>query len=241
MPTLQLILKYPEENSPTSGTINVEQDTDSKARVEKHRDKSKNVYGATKDPFDGTAKFGVGTTEPNNKKRKGSILEQLNYDADNDSEERFFADLGGNDDEVSIDAMEKENSKKVTSDANNNSRGGNKKVSKKKKTILDFYSSLSLKQDTGALSDDESTAKVIKKKNPSKAPKFVALNEDAKPIHVHIPFVGQEKNSAVTIVAHCVESKYDFGGEPLLLEGEYPGGSKASISRFLSGFGRYCL
>jgi hypothetical protein len=197
MPSLQLILKTPEENAPTSGTIIVERDTDSRTTVGNHRDKSKNVYGASKDPFDVTAEFGVGST----KKRKGSVLEQLNYDADDDS----------------------------------------KKVSKKKKTILDFYSSLSPKQDTGAQSDDESIAKVVEKKTPSKAAKFVALNEDAKPIHVHISFAGQEKNSAVTIETHCVESKYDFCGKPLLLNGEYPRGSKTSIARFMSGFGRYCL
>ena len=241
MPTLHRILKSPEENTPTSGTINVERDTHSKATVGNHHDNSRNVYGPTKDPFDATAKFGVGKMEPNKKKRKGSILEQLNYDADDDAEESFIADLGGNDDEVSAGAMEKENSIKAASDANKNSKGGNKKSSKKNKTIVDFYSSLSPKQDTGALSDDESIAKVVEKKRLYKAPKFVALNEDAKPIHVHIPFAGQDKNSEVTIEAHCVESKYDFSGEPLLLKGEYPRGSETSIARFLSGFGRYCL
>ena len=239
MPTLLRILKSPDENAPTRGTINEERDTHSKATVGKHHDNSRNVYGPTKDPFD-TAKFGVGKMEPNKKKRKGSILEQLSYDADDDAEESFIADLGGNNDEVSVGAMEKENSIKAASDANNNSKGGNKKSSKKKKTIVDFYSSLSPKQDTSALSEDESTAKVVEKKRPCKAAKFVALNEDAKPIHVHIPFAGQDKNSAVTIAAHCVESKYCLD-EPLLLEGEYHRGSETSIARFLSGFGRYCI
>lgn len=234
MPSLILVLGAPNENAPARGTIDVERDTDGEAGT--HRDDSKN---AKKDSFDATAKFGVGTMEPNKRKRTRSILAQLN-DAVDDAGERFVADLGDDYDEVSIDNdaldREKENSKKAASDANN-PKGRNKKVSKKR-TILDFYSS---KEDTGAQSDCESAAKVIEKKRPSKAAKFVALNEDARPIHVHIPFAGQDKNSVVSIEAHCVESKYDFGGEPLILKGEYPRGSKTSIARFLSGFGRFCL
>ena len=72
--------------------------------------------------------------------------------------------------------------------------------------------------------------------------KFVALNEDCKPIHLHIPFVGQnqKKNTAVTIGAHCVTSKYDLGS-PIFLRKKYSSGrgTKTQIANFLPGFGRY--
>ena len=239
MPSLVLISlsEYP----PASGTIDVERVTDGGAGT--HRDDSKDSIGVSgEDSFDATAKFGLGTMEPNKTKRTRSVLEQLN-DAVDDAEERFVAELGDDDGDVSIDndAMdqEKENSKIAVPDAND-SKGRNKKVSKKR-TILDFYSSLSPKEDTGAQGYCESAAKVVEKKRPSQAAKFVALNEQAKPIQVHIPFAGQDKNSVASIDAHCVESKYDLGGEPLILKGEYPRGSKTSIERFLTGFGRYCL
>ncbi|KAL3768248.1 hypothetical protein ACHAW5_003011 [Stephanodiscus triporus] len=247
MPSLILVLGAPNENAHASGTIDAKRDTDGETGT--HRDDSKNaknvtsVSSATKDSFDATAKFGVCTMEPKKRKRTRSILAQLNDAVDDAGERCFVADLGDDYDDASIDndAMdrERESSIKAASDANN-PKGRNKKVSKKR-TILDFYSSVTHKEDTGAQSDCESTTKVIEKKRPSKAAKFVALNEDARPIHVHIPFAGEDKNSAVSIEAHCVESKYDFSGEPLILKGEYPRESKTSIARFLSGFGRFCL
>jgi hypothetical protein len=72
LPTLGLIFKTPEDNAPTSGTIIVERDTDSKATVGIYRDKLKNVYSATKDTFDENVEFGLGATDPNKKKRKGT-------------------------------------------------------------------------------------------------------------------------------------------------------------------------
>ena len=66
--------------------------------------------------------------------------------------------------------------------------------------------------------------------------KFTPLNEEANPIHLHIPFVGQEKHTAITINAHCVNSKYDVSSNPIALTGKY---SQSQTMNFLSGFGRY--
>mmetsp|Transcript_17561 Transcript_17561/g.42225 ORF Transcript_17561/g.42225 Transcript_17561/m.42225 type:complete len:205 (+) Transcript_17561:45-659(+) len=128
------------------------------------------------------------------------------------------------------DVEDKENSKQAASNVNTT-----KGMVTAKRTIRDFYS-LSPKQDAVA-SPAAGTKYITPKKR--KTAKFVALNEDAKPIHIHIPFVGQEKYSAVTIEAHCIESRFDLGDEPLMLAGKYHPRSKIQIERFLDGFGRF--
>lgn len=154
-------------------------------------------------------------------------------------------------------AKQKKKKKKSASKSNTTEKAKKKRASKantaeksegskkkKTKTIRDFYS-LSPKQDSDANSpgstDESTTANEevtpMKKRRAKKS--IIALNDDAKPIHVHIPFVGQTQNSLVTIESHCVESKYDLGDEPLVLTGTYPRHSKIHIERFLSGFGRY--
>ncbi|KAL7525468.1 hypothetical protein ACHAWF_001379, partial [Thalassiosira exigua] len=103
----------------------------------------------------------------------------------------------------------------------------------KKRTIRDFYS-LSPHLDDGASPGSDN---VTPKKRRVTA-KLVPLNDQAKPIRVHIPF-GKDKYEEVVIESHCVGSRFDLGDEPLVLSGQYPGRSKASIERFLRGFGRY--
>jgi hypothetical protein len=238
MPTLTRVIVSPRKNA--RGTLDVEWSSNGKDTAGMHCANAKNEFasGAAKDPFDSTAKYGAGDMKSKKKRRERSILEKLN-DTDDDAWECFVTDLGDTIDDVS--AREKENLKEAASNSNNNYKGDSDKSSKKRRTILDFYSSRSPKQDTGERSEGESTARIVERKRPNKTAKFVALNEDARPIHVHIPFAGQGVDSVVTIEAHCVESKYCLDGEPLLLEGEYTGGSETSIARFLSGFGRYCM
>jgi hypothetical protein len=238
MPTLTRILTSPGRNA--RGALDVEWDTDWKDTAGKHRANSTNalVSDAPGDPLVATAKFGAGNMESKKKRRERSILEKLN-DTDDDATELFVADRGGaNDDASAIE--EKENLKESTSNADNSHRRNSDTTPKKRRTILDFFSSRSPSQDTVERSDGESTERDVGRKRPKKPPKFVALNEDAGPISVHIPFEGREGNSVITIKAHCVESKYCLD-EPLLLEGEYHRGSETSIARFLSGFGRYCI
>jgi hypothetical protein len=249
MPTLRCNLPSPGENA--RGTLDEEWNSNRKdtagmyCAISNNANNDTFVSGATKkDPCDAPAKFGAGYLESKKKRRDRSIPEKLN-DSDDDAGECFVTDLGDNNDDVSVidneKDLEKTKSNEVAFNVNDNLKGGYDKVSKRRRTILDFYSSQSPRQDTGERSDGESTARVVKKKRPNRVAKFVALNEVARPIHVHIPLAGQGMISVVTIEAHCVESKYCLDGEPLLLEGEYPRGSKTSIARFLLGFGRYCM
>mmetsp|Transcript_32353 Transcript_32353/g.68409 ORF Transcript_32353/g.68409 Transcript_32353/m.68409 type:complete len:219 (-) Transcript_32353:110-766(-) len=167
--------------------------------------------------------------ELNEKKRKKSILEMLDMNANNG--------VGGDKTTHSCTSTQrKENSKLVVSDEG--AFGRKLQMGPRKKTIRDFYS-LSPKQE--AESGTPGSANVTPKKKKRTTGKFIALNDNANPIHVHIPFSGQEKNSLIIIAAHCVERKFDLGDEPLVLAGKYHCRSKVHIQRFLTGFGRFCM
>ena len=166
------------------------------------------------------------------KKRKKSILEQMTNTNDDGIDEKDI-------DEV----VEKENSK---------NKSTTKKAKKKKKSdstskskdIRKFYS-LSPKEQQGDSKSPMSSGKsseedVTPTKKKRKSTKVVSLNENAKPIHLHIPFIGEsEKHTFVSINAHCVDSKYDVSSEPIVLKGKQPCRAKSQIKNFLSGFGRY--
>ena len=173
-------------------------------------------------------------TESKKKKRKQSILEMMN------------PDYVGKTDEKDVDSEKENNSKPKKEKA---AKSSSTKSSKKKKPksgadIRSFYS-LSPKAESSAKSPmaDCSAAKTPDDTTPKKRKqvgKFIGLNDDAKPIHIHIPFVGDDKNTAVTIDAHCVESKYDLSS-PIVLTGKYSSRrrTKFQIESFLGGFGRY--
>jgi len=165
------------------------------------------------------------------KKRKKSILEQMKKIDDDGIDEKDI-------DEV----VEKENSKNKSS---------TKKAKKKKsdstsksKDIRNFYS-LSPKEQQGDSKSPMSSGKsseedITPTKKKRKSTKVVSLNENAKPIHLHIPFIGEdEKHTFVSINAHCVDSKYDVSSEPIVLKGKQHCRAKGQIKNFLSGFGRY--
>ena len=179
---------------------------------------------------------------------KSSVLEKLNCGGDADDESSIMK-------EASTKPKKKKAAKKkaaTSGDGKEKKTNAPKAIKSetKKRTIRDFYS-LSPKQEDAADASPESTggdseyatAKITpksddepKKKRRKKA--FVSLNDEAKPITVHIPFVGEDKVTPMTI-AHCVESKFDLGDEPFLLTGKYYPRTKKQIERFLSGFGRF--
>lgn len=107
----------------------------------------------------------------------------------------------------------------------------------KKRTIRDFYS-LSPKQPNTSTSPRVSAAK--KEVTPKKrvVGKFIGLNQEVAPIHVHVPFRGQDTH-IFAIDAHCIDSKYDVSDRPVVLTGTFPGRLNVPIKRFLRGFGRY--
>jgi len=166
------------------------------------------------------------------KKRKKSILEQMTNIDDDGIDEKDI-------DEV----VEKENSKNKST-----TRKAKKKTSdstSKSKDIRNFYS-LSPKEEqqkdskSPMSSGKSSEEDVTPTKKKRKSTKFVSLNENAKPLHLHIPFIGEsEKHTVVSINAHCVDSKYDVSSEPIVLKGKQHCRAKGQIKNFLSGFGRY--
>lgn len=167
------------------------------------------------------------SSEPAKKKRrKKSILEQLRCSAGEGG--------GGSDDECAAPVADGNDSAKENESAASRKKKGTAGSKKKKssgsqgKTLRDFYS-LSPQNQGGA---DEGITPTKKRRS-----KIATLNDNAKPIEVHIAFAGQEKHSSIAIDAHCVESKYDLGEDPLILSGKYR--SRAQIERFLPGFGRY--
>ena len=164
------------------------------------------------------------------KKRKKSILEQMNIIDDDGIDEK------------GIDEVEKENSK---------NKSTTKKAKKKKsdstsksKDIRNFYS-LSPKEEqqkdskSPMSSGKSSEEDVTPTKKKRKSTKVVSLNENAKPIHLHIPFIGEGEMHTFSINAHCVDIKYDVSSEPIVLKGKQYCRAKGQIKNFLSGFGRY--
>jgi hypothetical protein len=272
MPTLTLVLNTPGDNgSATSGTIDSSEHSgvadDDDARIGESITANERVARAvaqaktTGDIIDVdaplSAKFGAGSmeTKVRNKKRKSSILEQLNINADN----------ADNDDDIKLSSVEKENSKIAASNSSSNAKKQKTASTKKKatstkkaetkqpptKTLLDFFSSN--KPSTHASGDesakktdveddiDDVEVKDKTKKKKKRRSTFIKLNNKAKPIDVHIAFAGEEKRTSIAMKEHCIASKYDMGKEPLVLNGTYPVESKRDIENFLSGFGKYCL
>ena len=169
--------------------------------------------------------------EGTKKKRKKSILEQMTNIDDDGLDEKDI-------DEV----VEKENSK---------NKSTTKKAKKKKsdstsksKDIRNFYS-LSPKEEqqkdskSPMSSGKSSEEDVTPTKKKRKSTKVVSLNENAKPIHLHIPFIGEGEMHTFSINAHCVDIKYDVSSEPIVLKGKQYCRAKGQIKNFLSGFGRY--
>jgi hypothetical protein len=270
MPTLTLVLNTPDDNgSATSGTNSSEHSgvaDDDDARIGESITANERVARAvaqaktTGDIIDVdaplSAKFWASSmeTKVRNKKRKSSILEQLNINADN----------ADNDDDIKLSSVEKENSRIAASNSSSNAKKQKTTSTKKKatttkkvetkpptKTLLDFFSSnkssahasgddSAKKTDVEDDSDDVEVKDKTKKKKKRRST-FIKLNDKAKPIDVHIAFAGEEKRTSIAIKEHCIASKYDMGKEPLVLNGTYPVESKRDIENFLSGFGKYCL
>ena len=250
MPTLTLVLNTPGDNgSATSGTIDSSEHSgvadDDDARIGESITANERVARAvaqaktTSDIIDVdaplSAKFGAGSmeTKVRNKKRKSSILEQLNINADNDVDD--------DDDIKKLSSIEKENTKIAASNSSSNAKKQKTASTKKKatstkkaetkqpptKTLLDFFSSnkpsthasgdeSAKKTDVEDDSDDVEVKDKTKKKKKRRST-FVKLNEKAKPIDVHIAFAGEEKRTSIAIKEHCIASKYDMGKEPLFL------------------------
>ena len=151
-------------------------------------------------------------------------------------------------DDEDIDEEDKENCKTATSSNETKARSRPKK---KRKMTLDAYfiQPSRLKNDHNSDDDDDDDddddeyipTQVNSSKKKQRTAKLLSLKKNAKPIHVHIPFVDNEKYAEVRITSHCVPKRYIFENEPLVLSGEmmYPACSKIAIERFLPGFGRY--
>ena len=167
--------------------------------------------------------------------------------------ERGDVDVGGNSpsmsilDDEDIDEEDKENFKTVASSNEIKLRSRSKK---KRKMTLDAYFIQPSRSKTHNNSDDDDDDdddeyipnQVGSSKKKQRTTKLLSLKENAKPIHVHIPFVDNDKYVEVRITSHCVPKRYNnFENEPLVLSGEmmYPACSKIAIERFLPGFGRY--
>ena len=169
--------------------------------------------------------------------------------------ERGDVDVGGNSpsmsilDDEDVDEEDKENFKTVASSNEIKLRSRSKK---KRKMTLDAYfiqpSRSKTKTHNNSDDDDDDDDyeyipnQVGSSKKKQRTTKLLSLKENAKPIHVHIPFVDNDKYVEVRITSHCVPKRYNnFENEPLVLSGEmmYPACSKIAIERFLPGFGRY--
>ena len=267
MPTLTLVLNTPHsKGSDTSGTIESSErsgtidDARSSVRIGESITANERVARsvaqakATGDIIDVDAptpmeKLGASMELTKVKKRKSSILEQLNYNDDDDDDD---------DDEKKLSSVEKENFKMAASNSTSNSKKqkttSTKKATTTKKTetkpptntLLDFFSSNkpsthTIGDESAKKTDVEDDNEVKDKKKKKKKRSFVKLNEKAKPIDVHIAFAGEEKRTTIVIKEHCLASKYDMGKEPIVLNGTYPAESKRDIENFLSGFGKYCM
>ena len=169
----------------------------------------------------------------NKKKRKQSILEMMNPD---------YVDKSDGKD---VDSEKENNSKKEkASKSSSIGKSSKKKKSKSGADIRNFYS-LSPKESNanspmagdGKLKTPEGETTPKKRRQVGK---FIGLNDDAEPLYIQLPFVGDDKNTAVTIDAHCVENKYDLSS-PIVLNGKYSSRrrTKFQIESFLGGFGRY--
>ena len=208
------------------------EDTESSGGSEKKR----KAPSKSKDSLevDSTVKVKSEQVESKKKKRKQSILEMMN------------PDYVGKTDEKDVDS-EKENNKKAKSAKSSSIKSSKKKKKPKSGADIRSFYSLSPKEE-GRKSPMacEVSAKTpaegdtTPKKRKQVVGKFIGLNDDAKALHIHIPFVGDEKNTAVTIDAHCVENKYDLSS-PIVLTGKYSSRrrTKFQIESFLGGFGRY--
>ena len=165
------------------------------------------------------------------KKRKKSILEQMNIINDVGIDEKGIDDV-----------VEKENSKNKSTTKKSKKKKKSDSTSKSK-DIRKFYS-LSPKEQQGDSKSPMSSGKsseedVTPTKKKRKSAKVVSLNENAKPIHLHIPFIGEDEKHTFSITTHCVDSKYDVSSEPIVLKGKQHCRAKGQIKNFLSGFGRY--
>ena len=122
----------------------------------------------------------------------------------------------------------------------------NRPKKKRKMTLDAYFITPSTRFENDSISDDEEsiteTENNSSKKIQRTSAKLLSLNDDAKPINVRIPFVGNMKYVEVRITSHGVKNKYiDKDDEPIVLSGEmmYPACSRVAIERFLPGFGRY--
>lgn len=165
---------------------------------------------------------------------------------------RIMSDCGGDRDRASSDAKsrhgeeDKENSEinasSIASGSNNNENKIQNRRTKKRELTLDAYFKPTSRLNTDDSDDEESISEdedVPKKKQ--RTTKLLSLNEDAKPIVLHIPFANNEKYAEVRITSHCVKNKYIVDDDPIVLSGEtmYPACTRLAIERFLPGFGRY--
>lgn len=139
---------------------------------------------------------------------------------------------------------DKENSKtnasSSASGSNTNENRVHNRCKKKRKLTLDAYFRLKTDESDGDDEDSISEDEDVSKKK-QRTTKLLSLNEDAKPIVLHIPFANNEKYAEVRITSHCVKNKYIVDDDPIVLSGEtmYPACSRLAIERFLPGFGRY--
>ena len=206
------------------------EDTESSGGSEKKRKappKSKDSL-----EVDSTVKVKNEQVESKKKKRKQSILEMMN------------PDYVGKTDEKDVDS-EKENNNKKAAKSSSTKSSKKKKKPKSGADIRSFYSLSPKEEGSKSPMAGEGAAKTPEgdttpKKRKQVVGKFIGLNENAEPLHIHIPFVGDDKNTEVTIDAHCVESKYDLSS-PIVLNRKYSSRrrTKFQIESFLGGFGRY--
>ncbi len=151
-----------------------------------------------------------------------------------------------------VDEEDKENAQTVTAsnaDAaipNEETKVRNRAKKKRKLTLDAYFLTPSTSLENDSISDDEEsiteTDNNSSKKKQRTSAKLLSLNDDAKPINVRIPFLGNMKYVEVRITSHCVKNKYIAeDDEPIELSGEmmYPACSRVAIERFLPGFGRY--
>jgi len=151
-----------------------------------------------------------------------------------------------------LNEEDKENSKSNASSisiaTNSNEPKAHNRPKKKKRMTLDAYfvrpppsKNGNETSDDDDDDDDEDYTELHHESSKKKQRKILTLNENAKPLHVRIPFIDNEKPVDVTIVSHCISNKYIDVNEPLALSGDvlYPASSRSAIERFLPGFGRY--
>jgi hypothetical protein len=150
-----------------------------------------------------------------------------------------------------LNKEDKENSKSNASSisiaTNSNETKAHNRSKKEKRMTLDAYfvrpppSKNRNEMSDDDVDDDEDYTELHNDSSKKKQRKLLTLNENAKPLHVRIPFIDNEKPVDVAIVSHCISNKYIDVNEPLALSGEvlYPASSRTAIERFLPGFGRY--